>query len=254
MNAIADLSRRSFLITVSAAGSLGGKTLQFSVPGIQPATSAAHRGAPTHISTAPAEISWPAVATVLPTRGRPELLREAVRRGKEVTVVVELKARFDEEANINWAEMLESIGAQVVYGVVGLKTHAKMLLVTRREGKAMRRYGHLSTGNYNPVTATLYEDIGLLTADPEIGADLIVMTSHSRGGLERLSLGSVTDYLIRDTHIPVLVVKPDVPLFDEASGVTSRIVVPLDGSEMAQEILPQVIALASASFGTPSAA
>lgn len=80
----------------------------------------------------------------------------------------------------------------------------------------------------------------------EIGADVIVMASHSRGGLKRLNLGSVTDYLIRNTHIPVLVVKPDVPLFDEAAEVTARIVVPLDGSEMAQEILPQVVALASA--------
>ncbi len=107
-----------------------------------------------------------------------DLLREAVRRGKEVTVVVELKARFDEEANINWAEMLESIGAQVVYGVVGLKTHAKMLLVTRREGKQMRRYGHLSTGNYNPRTASLYTDISHLTADPLLTADMEAVFVH----------------------------------------------------------------------------
>ncbi len=100
------------------------------------------------------------------------LLREAVRRGKEVTVVVELKARFDEEANINWAEMLESVGAQVVYGVVGLKTHAKMLLVTRREGRHMVRYGHLSTGNYNPRTARLYTDISYLTAEPMLTLDM----------------------------------------------------------------------------------
>lgn len=100
------------------------------------------------------------------------LLREAVRRGKEVTVVVELKARFDEEANINWAEMLESIGAQVVYGVVGLKTHAKMMLITRREGKALKRYGHLSTGNYNPRTARLYTDVSHLTADAALTTDM----------------------------------------------------------------------------------
>ncbi|MEO5736774.1 MAG: polyphosphate kinase 1, partial [Variovorax sp.] len=107
-----------------------------------------------------------------------DLLREGVRRGKEVTVVVELKARFDEEANINWAEMLESIGAQVVYGVVGLKTHAKMLLVTRREGKQLRRYGHLSTGNYNPRTARLYTDISHLTADPLLTADMEAVFVH----------------------------------------------------------------------------
>ena len=100
------------------------------------------------------------------------LLREAVRRGKEVTVVVELKARFDEEANINWAEMLESIGAQVVYGVVGLKTHAKMLLVTRREGRRLVRYGHLSTGNYNPRTARLYTDVSYLSCNPELTLDM----------------------------------------------------------------------------------
>ena len=112
------------------------------------------------------------------------LLREAVRRGKEVTVVVELKARFDEEANINWAEMLESIGAQVVYGVMGLKTHANMLLVTRKEGRRLMRYAHLSTGNYNPGTARLYTDISYLTADPKLTLDIdrvfVHLASHSR--------------------------------------------------------------------------
>ncbi len=109
-----------------------------------------------------------------------ELLIEAVRRGKEVMCVVELKARFDEEANINWAERLEAVGAQVVYGIVGLKTHAKLLLVTRREGSQgkgpakagrLRRYVHLSTGNYNPRTAELYTDVGYLTADPWLALD-----------------------------------------------------------------------------------
>ena len=107
-----------------------------------------------------------------------DLLREAVRRGKEVTAVVELKARFDEEANINWAEQLESIGVQVVYGIVGLKTHAKMLLVTRREGRSLRRYGHLSTGNYNRRTAALYTDISYLTADADITLDMDQLFGH----------------------------------------------------------------------------
>ena len=107
-----------------------------------------------------------------------DLLREAVRRGKEVTAVVELKARFDEEANINWAEQLESIGAQVVYGIVGLKTHAKMLLVTRREGRVLRRYGHLSTGNYNRRTAALYTDISYLTANADITVDMDQLFGH----------------------------------------------------------------------------
>jgi polyphosphate kinase len=107
-----------------------------------------------------------------------ELLREAVRRGKEVMAVVELKARFDEEANINWAEALESVGGQVVYGVVGLKTHAKMLLVTRKEGRQLRRYGHLSTGNYNPRTARLYTDLSYLTADKDTTSDMDHLFNH----------------------------------------------------------------------------
>lgn len=107
-----------------------------------------------------------------------ELLREAVRRGKEVMAVVELKARFDEEANINWAEALESVGAQVVFGVVGLKTHAKMLLVTRKEGRHLRRYGQLSTGNYNPRTARLYTDLSYLTADEDTTADMDNVFNH----------------------------------------------------------------------------
>lgn len=116
------------------------------------------------------------------------LLREAVRNGKEVTAVVELKARFDEEANINYAERLESVGAQVVYGVVGLKTHAKMLLVTRRENGQLKRYAHMSTGNYNPGTARLYTDLSYLTADDAMTADLEHLFLHlaSQNRLPRL--------------------------------------------------------------------
>ena len=107
-----------------------------------------------------------------------DLLLEAVRRGKEVTVVLELKARFDEETNINWADKLEQAGAHVVYGLVGLKTHAKMALVLRREGNAIRHYAHIGTGNYNPNTARFYTDFGLLTAHREMVRDVAAIFHH----------------------------------------------------------------------------
>jgi polyphosphate kinase len=98
-------------------------------------------------------------------------LIEAARAGKDVTVVIELRARFDEEANIGLANRLQEAGVQVVYGVVGYKTHAKMVLIVRREGGKLRRYVHLGTGNYHPGNATVYTDFGLLTCDRDIGED-----------------------------------------------------------------------------------
>jgi polyphosphate kinase len=99
-------------------------------------------------------------------------LIDAARAGKDVTVVIELRARFDEEANIRLADRLQEAGVQVVYGVVGYKTHAKMLLIVRRESRRLQRYVHLSTGNYHPGTARAYTDIGLMTADADIGEDV----------------------------------------------------------------------------------
>ncbi|MGV7211367.1 polyphosphate kinase 1 [Oxalobacteraceae bacterium A2-2] len=107
-----------------------------------------------------------------------EALIAAARQGKEVTVIVELKARFDEEANINWADKLEQAGAQVVYGVVGLKTHAKLALVIRREEGRLRCYAHLGTGNYHPTTTKFYTDFGLLTCHPQLSQEVNEVFIH----------------------------------------------------------------------------
>jgi polyphosphate kinase len=108
-------------------------------------------------------------------------LIEAAEAGKQVVALVEVKARFDEQANIAWARALEEAGVHVVYGVVGLKTHAKISLVVRLESDGIHRYAHIGTGNYNPTTATIYEDVGLLTAEPELGADLSDLFNYLTG-------------------------------------------------------------------------
>jgi polyphosphate kinase len=108
-------------------------------------------------------------------------LIRAAERGKQVAVIVELKARFDESANIEWARALETAGVHVTYGLIGLKVHAKCLLIVRDEPDGLRRYCHVGTGNYNSRTARIYEDLGLLTCDPAIGGDLTQLFNELTG-------------------------------------------------------------------------
>jgi len=122
--------------------------------------------------------------TLYRTSGDSPIIASLIRaseQGKQVAALVELKARFDEQTNIAWAKALEQVGVHVVYGLMGLKTHTKTALVIREEGGALRRYCHVGTGNYNSDTARLYEDLGLLSADPDLGADLIHLFNHLTG-------------------------------------------------------------------------
>ncbi len=151
-------------------------------------------------------------------------LIRAAENGKQVAAIVELKARFDEEANIGWARALEEAGVHVVYGIVGLKTHSKTALVLRREEDGVRHYCHVGTGNYNSKTARIYEDIGLLTADEEIGGDVgelfNYLTGFSRHADYRQILVS-----------PVTVRKRILAMIEEQTevGPEGRIVLKLNG-------------------------
>ena len=170
-----------------------------------------------------------------------DLLRLGVLKGKEVTAVVEIKARFDEEANINWAERLESIGAQVVYGVVGLKTHAKMLLVTRREAGRLVRYAHLSTGNYNVRTAKLYTDISYLTANPEITADMeqVFTQLASQTRITKLHHLWLAPFRLQEQLIEMV----DKVAKSSAQGVAGRIILKMNS--LTDEKLARHLVLAS---------
>src|SRR5690348_14889458 len=117
----------------------------------------------------------------------PPALIRAAEQGKQVTALIELKARFDEEHNIEWAHKLDQAGVHVVYGVVGLKTHGKLTLVVRREDDELKRYVHIASGNYNPTTSCTYTDLGLFTCNEEIGRDATELFNYLTGFSQQLS-------------------------------------------------------------------
>ena len=151
-------------------------------------------------------------------------LIQAAENGKQVAAIVELKARFDEEANIGWARALEEVGVHVVYGIVGLKTHSKTALVLRREDDGVRPYCHVGTGNYNSKTARIYEDIGLLTSDPDIGADVGELFNYLTGFSQHADYRQI---LVS----PVTVRKRIMAMIEEQAeaGPSGRIVMKLNG-------------------------
>jgi polyphosphate kinase len=154
-----------------------------------------------------------------------EALIDAAEAGKQVVVLVEIKARFDESANIRWARALEQAGCHVVYGLIGLKTHCKAALVVRQERGQIRRYCHVGTGNYNPKTARLYEDVGLLTADPQLGADLTdlfnVLTGYSRQTDYRTITTAPTR--LRDTIIDRIEVEAKAAREGKPAGIRMKV-------------------------------
>jgi len=153
-----------------------------------------------------------------------QALIQAAENGKQVAAIVELKARFDEEANIGWARALEEVGVHVVYGIVGLKTHSKTALVLRREDDEVRPYCHVGTGNYNSKTARIYEDLGLLTSDPVIGADVGALFNYLTG------FSKHADY--REILVsPVTVRKRIMAMIEEQAdaGPAGRIVMKVNG-------------------------
>jgi len=143
-------------------------------------------------------------------------LIEAAEAGKQVLAVIEIRARFDEQANVRWARKLEDVGVHVVYGLVGFKTHAKLSLIVREEGAKVRRYSHVGTGNYNPKTARLYEDLGILSADDQLGEDLNILFNQLSGFAPQSSFNRLL--VAPRTIRPQLLEKIDREIANKKSG------------------------------------